>query len=69
VWDSIFLRALSQITLTPNDQLPIGQPLELHVGMYSLPTPTNPKTVGVMAIDAAGNPASGWITIPVCVRR
>ena len=58
---------VSRVTLTPNAPVPTTQPLYIRVGMYTLPTATNPHLGNVNAIDDAGEPVGGWVTIPICV--
>ncbi len=62
-------QVVSKVTLTPSENLPMGEPLLLRVGMYSLPTPGNLNLAGVKAIDDLGQPAGDWITIPVCENK
>jgi hypothetical protein len=57
---------VSKVTLTPSDNLPVGQPLFLRVGMYSFEDASNSRIVGVNAVDDNGNPIAGWVTIPIC---
>ncbi len=60
---------LTRVELIPTAALPHNKTLMLHVGMYSLPGTTSGQALAnARAIDGAGNPVAGWITIPVCAR-
>jgi hypothetical protein len=61
--DDLFV---SKVTLAVNAQMPINQPLYIRVGMYTLPTATNPQFGNVNAINQNGAAAGQWITIPIC---
>jgi 4-amino-4-deoxy-L-arabinose transferase-like glycosyltransferase len=55
---------VSRVTLTPANDLPSTGPLDLRVGMYTLPGVLNAN-----ALDDSGNMVGQWITIPLCQKR
>lgn len=57
---------VSKVTLTAPDNLPVGEPLFLRVGMYAFLTDATSNIAGVNAVDDEGNPIAGWVTIPIC---
>jgi hypothetical protein len=67
VWSGLWRpneQMVSRMTLPIPNDMPAGEPLELRVGMYTLPDVT-----GANVIDSSGNPVGTWVTIPICITK